>query len=88
MKQKWLRIDEQKPEKKQKVWYWFEVFKKYYEGFYNSDEYKQDIFYGDCGFLTGDVTYWMPREDGDKKPKPPTIAQRKKCLYHIYRKGK
>ena len=83
---KWNRIDKVKPESEQKVWYWFEIFTQTYGGFYKTDRYEQDVFYGDCGWLTGDVTYWMPRSDGDEKPKLPTMAQRKKCLYNPYRK--
>jgi hypothetical protein len=59
-----------------------------YDGLYSTDKHGQDIFYGSCGWLTGDVTYWLPRKDWDREPMAPTIAQRKKCLYHPYTKGK
>jgi hypothetical protein len=82
---KWKRIDRFKPAQKQEVWYWFEIFQKTYAGFYRTDSHGQDMFYGSCGWLTGDVTYWMPRYR--KKPRPPTVKQRKQCIYNPLTKG-
>jgi hypothetical protein len=30
-----------------------------------------NCFYSEKGYLCDDVTHWMPRKDGDKKPLPP-----------------
>ena len=92
MNQKWLRIDEQKPEQNQPVFYYFGVFDRVYEVKYISTEtdfgdddgtlYEIDYFGGMSGFLGDDVTYWMPRADGDEKPADPTPEQKATCLYH------
>lgn len=90
---KWIRIDEQKPMEGQEVFYWFEPFEEIYKGKFFMDNYEGrldwnpnkpggDIFADKGGWLTDDVTYWMPYNNGDKFPDPPTIEQRKKCLYH------
>lgn len=80
---KWIRIDEKLPEEGQKVFYYFEVFKQVYDGFYTKDkEMGFNVFHGDHGFLGDDVTYWMPRNDGDQEPNPPSEEERRKCLYH------
>ena len=88
----WLRIDEQKPEQEQKVFYWFGSFGKVYEGAYVSEDtdfsnsngalYQIDYFYDGGGFLGDDVTFWMPREEGDDMPDEPSLEERRSCLYH------
>jgi hypothetical protein len=94
MSQQWLRIDEQKPKDAQLVFYYFGVFDKVYKGMYSSEVFNLpdedettitcniDYFGGRSGFLGDDVTYWMPREDGDNYPEPPTSLQKSQCLYH------
>ena len=59
----WRKVEDELPKDGQKVIYYFEVtginigkYKKDKEG---------DIFYGRSGFLTNDVTHWMPL------PEPP-----------------
>ena len=87
--QSWIRIDARKPVEGQECWYWFEVHKQVYLGKYSRVEYpgtgglKGDQFYDNGGFLTDDVTYWMPKIKGDEdKPVPPTDFQRSGCLFH------
>jgi len=67
----WIRIKDQKPEDGQDVFYFFDVL-GVYKGRYLRKEYPREMFeegtepvYGDCfygkkGFLTDDVTHWMP----------------------------
>ncbi len=82
----WIDIMQEKPKEGQSCWYWFEVFKKVYAGKYSKvDETPLigDMFYDPKGYLTDDVTWWMPKEDGDdEKPVPPSDALRSKCHYH------
>lgn len=62
----WIKFSEAKPENGQHVYYYFDVFKEVYEGYY--EEYwsedtqgYEEIFYGKHGFLGGgEVTHWMP----------------------------
>ncbi len=91
-KMKWLRIDEKVPTDKQKVFYYFALFDDVCEGKYvKPDEFEVDgqkyrvvnhIFVGPMGFLGDDVTYWMPRKEGDPFPEPPTDEQKKTDLYY------
>lgn len=74
----WIHIKDQKPEINQDVFYFFEVlgvYKGKYEqvNFYEDEEDIEpcwgDCFYGKNGFLTDDVTHWMPAppdEDWDE----------------------
>lgn len=90
----WQHIDESKPMVNQPVYYYFGVFDSIYEGFYErySDKYYKeglfsDVFYSDnYGFLTDDITWWMPRiilpENIIFTPSPPTDEQKVKCKYH------
>jgi hypothetical protein len=79
----WISIFEQQPEEEQKVIYFFDicgVFRgqyaevKYdYEGHCvdeNGDAYIGHQFYNEKGFLTDDVTHWMP-DNGQPLPPPP-----------------
>lgn len=66
---KWIHIKDQKPQEEQDVFYFFEVlgvykgkYQKvnYYEGHDDIEPCWGDCFYGKSGFLTDDVTHWMP----------------------------
>ena len=65
----WRRIDNELPKRDQLVWYYFEVT-GVSAGFYRRNKYG-DTFSGEHGFLTNDVTHWMPIDE--YKPKPPNI---------------
>lgn len=86
----WLRIDEQKPYNEQPVFYYFGFFDKIYKGAYSTEEVEfsgkilvMDCFYGKSGFLSDDVTYWMPRIEGNEFfPEHPTKEQKKSCIFH------
>lgn len=93
---KYLRIDKQKPEEGQKVYYWFGAFDQVYAGWYSHvteddngyDVYDYDCFYDKTGFLCNDVTYWKPRdednmEDGySPNQVHPTLEQKATCIFH------
>jgi hypothetical protein len=86
----WRRIDEEQPEHKQEVFYFFAVDKRVYAGQYirpskEDAEFISHIFQSQHGFLLDDVTYWMPRSLGDPWPEPPSEAQKATCLYHPVR---
>lgn len=83
---KWLRIDQEKPEQKQLVYYWFGFFDEVYAGKYKECD-EMDCFFDKGGFLCGDITYWMPREEGDKMPEPPSAKEKETCLYHPLKQG-
>ena len=76
----WIKIEDKQPKEKQDVWYYFKpcgIFKgKYikeeYVTYDNEIDY-HDIFYGKSGFLTDDVTHWMPYKENDKEPIAPNI---------------
>lgn len=89
MKEPWLRIGEVRPKHGQHCWYWFEVFKEVYLGEYrrirvklNNRVYRLNQFRDDGGFLTEDVTFWIPKNSHPDKPRPPTKAERRTCRYH------
>ena len=83
----WIHIKDQRPEDGQDVFYFFEVL-GVYKGKYSRTEYPKelfeegtepvygDTFYGEKGWLTDDVTHWMPlnrvtAEMDDYLPAPP-----------------
>jgi hypothetical protein len=77
----WIHINDQKPEHHQKVFYFF-AFLGVYRGQYEQAEYPAELFgtdepiYGDCffgkkGFLTDDVTHWMPDDGREELPDVP-----------------
>lgn len=83
MKTKWLRIDEITPAEEQNVWYWFGLFDKIYAGRYiGADECSDNIFIDKGGWLSDEVTYWMPRNEGDIEPEYPSKEEKGKCLYN------
>jgi hypothetical protein len=51
------------------------------EDFYPEGSYS-DCFHDDGGFLTDDVTYWMPASDGEELPPVPSDEEKAKDLYH------
>ena len=78
----WIDINNQRPEEDQKVFYFF-AFLGVYRGQYSLVEYPEEMsdegsepVYGDCfhgkgGFLTDDVTHWMPDDDREDLPDVP-----------------
>lgn len=69
----WKDINQEQPEDGQEVWYYFDIFDRVYEGEYCHvrEDGWDHMFFGDHGFLTDDVTYWMPRNKGDEMPEKP-----------------
>jgi hypothetical protein len=72
MANKWINIHDEKPYDDEPVYYYFH--NKVFYGFYFKEDvsclylmpygtYSSNIFYGRSGFLSNDVTWWMPRED-------------------------
>ena len=80
----WIHIRDQEPKEGQSVIYFFEhvgVHRgKYKEVDYgedfgtdeNGNTYKGNMFYSEKGFLTDDVTHWMP-DEGQELPKRPIL---------------
>jgi hypothetical protein len=61
----WIKHSDQQPGEGEAVIYFFDmvgVHRGHYDG--------QDCYYGERGFLTGDVTHWMPDHGGPLPPKP------------------
>ena len=94
----WIDIRDKEPEDGQMVYYWFGFFNKVYTGFYEKyreDDYPEgiysNIFFSDKGFLTDDITWWMPREElpegVDLYPTGPTDEQKRNCKYHSFKEG-
>jgi len=54
----WIKVSDRLPEEGQEVFYYFK-HTGIARGHYKKTEYG-DCFYGDRGFLTNDVTHWMP----------------------------
>ncbi len=80
----WISIKDQRPTEEQDVFYFFEwtgVNKGKYQGVpydpehFGTDEdgnpYVGNCFYGKKGFLTDDVTHWMPYDGNDELPPKP-----------------
>jgi hypothetical protein len=78
----WIHINDQRPDDGREVFYFF-AFLGVYRGKYMQSEYPQELFeegtepvYGDCfygdkGFLTDDVTHWMPDDGREDLPDVP-----------------
>jgi hypothetical protein len=79
----WISIKDQAPEDGQDVIYYFDVVGRH-RGKYCEVEYPEEWgldsdgkpfkghqFYSERGFLTDDVTHWMP-DNGQPLPPPPT----------------
>lgn len=56
----WIKYAEQKPEEDSEVFYFFE-----HCGIFRGKYFGRSTFGGESGFLTGDVTHWMPDDGGD-----------------------
>ena len=62
----WISVKDKLPEEDQEVWYYFDavgVHKGKYTGrlyFIGKESHFSNTFYGKSGFLTDDVTHWMP----------------------------
>jgi len=73
---KWIKIEDKVPIEGQKTWTYF-VHTGISVMTYHSLEGTKDeifgkhLFIGGGGFLTDDVTHWMPYTKGNKKPKSP-----------------
>lgn len=85
----WLDIQKDRPEDGQRCWYWFEVSGRVFDGVHTMVDYpgheaRSDRFSGKGGFLTDEVTWWMPFVEGAECPKPPSIIRRGMCHYHPY----
>lgn len=73
----WIKIEDQKPEEGQKVFYYFE-YTGVNRGKYSRVDISEgcgegafaDCFYGEKGFLGDDVTHWMPDDGGDLPQQP------------------
>jgi len=69
----WIEMKDRKPEQRQSVIYWFKyvgVHRGYYLNDVDDDGVEHDIFAGEGGFLSDDVTHWMP-DEGQGLPAPP-----------------
>jgi hypothetical protein len=72
----WILTKNSCPEEGQAVIYFFEYVGVHRGKFEWStieeayQSYKLPCFYSSIGFLTGDVTHWMPDEGQDLPPKP------------------
>lgn len=68
----WINIDDQLPKEGQKVIYYFEktgVDRGYFTQYFFKEGGKINTFYGN-GWLSDDVTHWMP-DEGQALPEPP-----------------
>lgn len=71
----WIKMKDQKPEEGQKVIYYFRpvgVHRGVYNRGYEEEYGHYDCFSGKGGFLTDDVTHWMPDHGGELPLKPTT----------------
>jgi len=69
----WIDIKDKKPVEGQEVFYYFNIT-GVSRGRYTRKPFKDiegNCFYGSDGWLTDDVTHWMP-DDGGSLPSPPT----------------
>jgi hypothetical protein len=62
----WIRVDERLPEEGQAVLYYFSMVGRHrghFTRWTDPDGYTYNVFHGKEGFLSDDVTHWMP-DDG------------------------
>ena len=78
----WISVEDAMPEEGQKVWYYFQPVGRHrgtFDGYWVDEDGKEwkgmHMFSCDYGFLTGDVTHWMPDEGQDKPEKPKETMQ-------------
>ena len=73
----WILMDEKKPEHRQKVIYYFRIV-GVHRGTYlkeeDDDGFFHDVFVGSRGFLSDDVTHWMPDHGQELPPRPSGTA--------------
>lgn len=71
----WIKMSDRQPEHGQAVIYYFDMVGRH-RGFYSTgldeDGYRYHTFYGKGGFLTDDVTHWMP-DEGQEMPEKPVL---------------
>jgi hypothetical protein len=65
----WIKVEDSLPEEGQKVIYWFKHTGRA-RGKFTMTEHGA-CFYGKGGWLTDDVTHWMPDDGREILPKPP-----------------
>lgn len=65
----WISVKTQLPAEDQRVIYWFKYTGRS-RGLFTMTEYGP-CFYSKKGWLTGDVTHWMPDDGRGRLPKPP-----------------
>jgi hypothetical protein len=69
----WVKMSDRKPEETQAVIYYFDmvgIHRGWYQVYTDEDGYKYDVFFGMSGFLSDDVTHWMP-DTGQELPEKP-----------------
>ena len=86
---RWRHIDMSVPAENEAVWYYFGFFDRVYCGKHYSfreDGYQpgamSHTFVGWGGFLTDDVTFWMPKSESEEKPERPGRDQLRHEVYH------
>ena len=65
----WIKVTDKLPEEGQRVFYYFKKVGVHRGHYYTSEPYGS-TFYGPNGWLTDDVTHWMP-DEGQPLPEPP-----------------
>jgi hypothetical protein len=87
--QRWIHIDMRIPSEGEEVWYYFGFNNRVYSGRHRSfreEGYPPGVvsntFYGRSGFLTDDVTFWMPRSASEERPERPSRERRKHEVFH------
>ena len=67
----WIKIEDQLPEDGAQVIIYFEVAK--YKNLKGTEDeiFGHNMFYNKSGWLTDDVTHWMPEVEGMPLPKRP-----------------
>jgi len=66
---KWIKVKDLLPEEDQAVIYWFECISVSRGKFTMTKD--GPCFYGKGGWLTDDVTHWMPDDGRTERPDPP-----------------
>jgi hypothetical protein len=69
----WIKMSDRKPEEGQAVIYYFDMVGRHrghYTTWTEAGEFTYDVFHGPSGFLTDDVTHWMP-DVGQEMPEKP-----------------
>lgn len=61
----WISVEERLPKNQQRVIYYFELTGAHVGAYYDSVD--GPLFVGDKGYLTDDVTHWMPLPEPPKR---------------------